>query len=285
MNESKAIGSRPVGSVALVDTTLQLDRLKYRTRQEHVAEVLGGFEYCLMASLSIVEIKATLIQACVTIHNQMRQKGARFTQARDILLEKDHPQISLRAHIFNNLLNIHSPSSFEIMPEKDEELAERARLNLENIIPILFEWFSSDESVDSVLRDSLRCDRAKEAPEKKSAAFAATLPECRRGKNKTCRVEDLIREKGPEFVEHLRPRLGESAQLERSAEIIESVIRDSAKELSVGDCRRAGDCLIAIEAIDSATHALSTNRRDWEPVSSAAGFEYVHVTYPGEQTR
>ena len=202
-----------------------------------------------------------------------------------MLMEKDHRQVSLRAHIFNNYINVFAQSSFDIAPQEDKELAEQARLLLENHIPLLYEWFSSAESADMVLRDRLKCDRAREAPIKKSVAFDTNLPKCRRGKNKTCRVEQLIREDGQSLIEGLRPFLGESEQLSGSVGVFERVIRESTAELSVDDCRRAGDCLIALEGADSATHALSSNQREWKPISHAVGFEFVHVTYPEERTR
>ena len=246
--------------------------------------LLAEFRLKFATSFSLVEFKATIIQECITIHNQLRVKGARFTRVRDMLMEKDHRQFSLRAHIFNNYINVFAPSSFDIAPQEDEELAEQARLLLENHIPLLYEWFIA-ESADAVLRDRLKCDRAREAPIKKSVAFDTNLPKCRRGKNKTCRVEQLIREDGPSLIEGVRPFLGESEQLIRSVDVFERVIRESTVELSVDDCRRAGDCLIALEGADSATHALSSNQREWRPISQAVGFEFVPVTYPEERTR
>jgi len=175
---------KTVAGHALLDTTVQLDRLKYRSRKEHLKDVLANYKFKFSTSFSLVEFKATIIQECITIHNQLRAKGSRFTRARDFLLEKNHPQTSLRAHIFNNLINVFAPSSFQITDEEDEKLAEKARLLLENIIPELFRWFSSEESVDVVLKDKLRCDRAREAPSKKGAAYSTNLPMCRRGQNK-----------------------------------------------------------------------------------------------------
>jgi hypothetical protein len=273
---------------ALLDTTVQLDRRKYPSRKDKLENMLADYQLKFATSLSLVEFKATIIQECITIHNQLRSKGARFTRARDILLEKKHRQVSLRVHIFNNILNVFGRSSFEMTQKEDEVLAERARLQLENIIPELFRWFSSEESVDAILKDKLQCDRAREAPVKKSAAFSTNLPACRRGQNKTCRVEDLIRTEAPALIAKLTPSLDESepnSQLRRPSEVFESVISNPNKELSVDDCRRAGDCLIALEAIGSATHVLSSNASEWKPISQALDFKFIHITYPEEKTR
>jgi hypothetical protein len=140
-------------SRALLDTTVQLDRRKYQSRKEALDPLLGRFRLKFATSLSLVEFKATIIQECITIHNQLKAKGARFTRARDILIERNHRQTSLRAHIFNNFLDVFARSSFRLTTEEDELLAERARLQLENVIPELFRWFSSADSVDAILKD------------------------------------------------------------------------------------------------------------------------------------
>jgi hypothetical protein len=271
------------GRRALLDTTVQLDRVKTAARKQRLDAILAEFDWKFAASMSLVEFKATIIQECITIHNQLRRRGARFTQVRDALLEKQHRQLSLRMHIFNNLLNVWG-SSFEIDAEADRRLAEKARLALENSIPRLYRWFAQ-ESVDAVLKDQLRCNRAEEPPRKKQAAFETNLPICRRGVNKTCRVEELIRREGRRVVEQLQPHSSSSEQLQRTIEMLESVLGNPHADLSHGDCRRAGDCLIALEAVGVSTHALSSNAREWQPLSVIMGLEFVHITYPEEKTQ
>ncbi len=284
---------------ALLDTTVQLDRVKFQSRKVTIEALLSNYQFKFATSLSLVEFKATIIQECITIHNQLRAKGATFTRARDILLEKDHRQRGLRMHIFNNYLSVFGRSSFDVSQKEDAVLAEKARLALENIIPELFHWFSSDDTVDMVLKDKLKCDRAREAPSKLKAAFAVNLPECRRGKNKTCHVEKLIRAESPSLIKKLVPLLQQAldapkkpgdddkqkSQLQKAVDLFEEVIKNPSLELSVNDCRKAGDCLIAIEAGDSATHALSSNAREWKPISEASGYEFVHVDFSDEKTR
>jgi hypothetical protein len=146
------------------------------------------------------------------------------------------------------------------------------------------------ESVDAVLREGIACTRAAERPQKKTVSFRPNLPLCVRGKNKTCSVEAFIRDQAEFIVPALRKLQtedGEDAvnQVSRACDLFEGVLDDPESELSHDDCRRAGDCLIALEAKDHATHALSTNAREWGPLSETLGFEFVHVRYPGEETR
>src|SRR5438067_10770170 len=91
---------------ALLDTTVQLDRRKTESRRQKLESLLAQYGWRFSTGISLVEFKATVIQECITIHNQLRRKGARFTRVRDALLEKQGQQISLRAHIFNNLLQV-----------------------------------------------------------------------------------------------------------------------------------------------------------------------------------
>ncbi len=229
-----------------------------------------------------MEFKATIVRECITIHNQLRRRGAKFTQVRDALLEKQGQQISLRSHIFNNYVQI-AASAFTVSDAADQLLAEKARLLLENVIPRLYQWFA-EESVDTVLNTRLSCDRAKEPPRKKTAAFETNLPNCKRGKNKNCRVEEVLREEGPALMRSLDSHLEKSEQLRRAAGVIADVMRDAKADLSHGDCRNAGDCLIALEAKGKATHSLSSNAREWEPLSVALGFTFVRIAYPEEKT-
>jgi hypothetical protein len=258
-----------------------LDRRKTESRKQRIEALLAGFDWKFSTGISLVEFKATVIQECITVHNQLRRSGARFTRVRDALLEKQGQQISLRAHLFNNLIQVFAPS-FGITEENDRLLAEKARLLLENIIPLLYDWFVQ-ESAD-VMLNRLECDRAREPPRKKRAAFETNLPECRRGKNKSCHVEEIIRQEGPELVGRLQPHLADSEQLQRAAGVFQAVLQNPQADLSHGDCRRAGDCLIALEGRDKATHALSSNAREWSPLSDALGFEFVRITYPEERT-
>jgi hypothetical protein len=262
---------------------VQIDRKKTESRRHKLEEMLARYDWRFSTGISLVEYKATLIQECLTVHNQLRRTGARFTRVRDALLEKKGRQIALRAHIFNNIIQIFG-SSFELNEESDRKLAEKTRLLLENVIPRLFRWFAN-ESVDAVLNERLGCDRATEPPYKKKAAFEVNLPDCKRGRNKTCNVEAVIRLDGPRLIRSLEPHLAASEQLRKAAELFQAVMDNPSRELSHRDCRNAGDCLIALEAQEKPTHAMSSNAREWAPISAAMGYEFVRVAYPEEQSK
>ena len=106
MKEMEVFTQDVTAKRAFLDTTVQLDRVKFAARKEQLDEMLRTYQLRFATSLSLVEFKATIIQECITIHNQLRVNGARFTWCRDRLIEKRHPQVSLRAHIFNNLINV-----------------------------------------------------------------------------------------------------------------------------------------------------------------------------------
>lgn len=267
--------------VALLDNTIQLDRLKAGARKRQIDELLEGF-YCVGTSISLLEFKATYLQECITIHNALRKNG-RYTVVRDALVESQHRQHRLRAHIFNNMLNIFAPSSLEIDKEQDFQLAEEARLQLENVIPRLYKWFAS-EGVHSVLSGSICCTRATEPPRKKNAAFEANLPICRKS-NKKCRVEHFIRERAIHLADIIRELGHDSEQLEATCQLFEKVASDPNADISHSDCRRAGDCLIALEAEGQATHAFSTNTSEWALLCGILDYDFVRVSYPEEKKR
>jgi hypothetical protein len=162
-------------------------------------------------------------------------------------------------------------------------LAEKPRLTLERIIPRLYKWFA-EKSADSILKNEIQCTRALEPPRKQRVKFATNLPVCRRGHNKFCKVEDFIREESPQIQAALRQSGVASQQIQNACDLFERVCGDPNADLSHSDCRRAGDCLIALEARRTATHALSTNAGEWIPLSAVFKFQFVRVTYPDEQT-
>ena len=273
---------------ALLDNTIQVDRKKMANRAARIDGILSEFALKVTTSICLLEFKATVIQECITIHDNLRLRK-RFTLVRDSLLEKDYRQQSLRAHIFSNLIDTYA-SSFDIAEREDERLATKARLKLERDIPSLYDWFVK-ESVDAIVREGIQCSRAAERPDKKGrVSFRPNLPRCVRGENKTCTVEHFIRTHAEPLVRALRSILGERAdgepgQLARACELFERATNTPDLELSSNDCRSAGDCLIALEGRGCVTHALSTNASEWEPVSRILGLAFVHVRYPDEKTR
>jgi hypothetical protein len=94
--------------------------------------------------------------------------------------------------------------------------------------------------------------------------------------------------KGPPLVERLRTLLAElpdneAFQLRKAYELFQEVLAAPDLQLSHGQCRRAGDCLIALEGMDHATHALSTNAREWERICEIISLDFVRIDYPAEK--
>lgn len=265
----------------LLDTSIQIDRIKTGARRRRIDELLSGFQFRFSTDISLLEFKATVIEQCVTIHAELRRKQ-KFTSVRDALIEKNHRQVSLRAHIFNNIINVFGGSSFEVAPDADRRLAEKARLSLEDAIPRLYKEFRT--GVDSVLTVGVSCDRAREQPVKKRVAFDTNLPRCRRGKNKSCTIEAFIRKSAPKIAAVLDQQAGESEQLKKTQSLFNDVIANQQRELSHSECRSAGDALIILQGCEHATHAASTNAREWAPLASATGVKFLQVTYPDEVT-
>ena len=272
-------------TVALLDNTVQVDRKKTATRRARIEEMLGQYGWTVTTSICLLEFKATLLQECITIHDRLRLVG-RYTPVVDKLTESRHPQAKLRGHIFRNLIGVFGRSSFEVTEEEDRRLAEKARLRLESIIPRLYKWFRW-QSVDAVLHEEIECTRALEPPQKKTVAFAVNLPMCDAGKNKFCRIEEFIRARGRPIMDWLAAVVrkmpdGESSQLKRTYDLFQRVIEQPEVLLSREDCRSCGDLLIALEGSSHATHALSTNARDWRPICEMLGMDFVQVDYPAE---
>ena len=265
----------------LVDTSIQIDRLKARHRKEKIEAAFSEFDFTLSTGISLLEFKATVIAECILIHDTLRQIG-RFTLAQDVLLEKNARQVKLRGHVFRNIIGIQE-SSFSIDERKDKLLADQARLQLQRLIPRLYKWFVED-SVDAVQTSEIGCTRAAEAPRMKRVAFSTNLPLCRTGENKFCKVEQFVREKAAAMVTSLRGAT-DSPQVLKACDLIDVILSDTTKnDLSHGDCRTLGDCLIALDG-RTASHAVSTNQRDWRPICDVLNKVFVPMTYPEDKRR
>ncbi|MDB5312085.1 MAG: hypothetical protein JWO38_6287 [Gemmataceae bacterium] len=272
---------------ALLETTIQVDRKKTGHRQAVIERLLEGFEWKFSTSITLLEFKATIIEACIFLHGVFRRSGSRFSDVLDAVTESQHRQQALRLHIIHNMVQI-TEGLFRNRNDRQERLAEIAYLQLENVIPQLYDWFSSPASVDQVLNDRIACTRAMEKPVKKVAKFETNLPRCIRDRNKRCQVEKVIRQHGPRLVKVLEPLATPSGepnpnQFRRTLDVIQSVLANPKADLSHEDCRNAGDFLIGIEAEGHATEALSTNAREWEVVAKEMGMQFVHVKYPDER--
>lgn len=276
--------------VALLDNTVQIDRQKSESRRKHIEKILDGYDWKVSTSICLLEFKATLIQQCITIHDKLRLVGL-YTRVADYLTESQHPQAKLRRHILANLVNVFAPSSFDVTEEQDRRLADKARLLLEHIIPRLYNWFR-ERSVDAILHDGVNCTRAMEQPQKQRVAFGVNLPTCDK-RNKSCRVEEFVRERAQQFLERLETfrssmNSDPSAQLEKTCILFREILENPELQLSHANCRTAGDCLIAMEGCRGGsveTHAISTNAREWEVICRTLGCEFVKVTYPTLESR
>lgn len=277
-----------MNKVGLLDTSIQIDKVKMPTRKKQIDELMSDFDMTITTGFSLVEFKAVVIQQLITIHNQLRRRGATFTAVRDALIEKMHPQTSLRSHIFNNLIQVFARPG--LLEEQNLKLAEKARLQIENIIVPLYDMIREDPKTEYLNKTRINCTRAEERPKKKGVAYDVNLPRCVDGKNKGCRVEDFIKEEAQHLLDDLKTACdndeqgSDTRQLEKTRQIFCDVI-ERDRRLSVSDCRSCGDCLIAMEGRKAASHAVSSNAREWKEISSWLELEFLHVTYDGEQTR
>ncbi len=290
MSSSQAV-AQPLASElgnkrVLLDTSIQIDRVKSGHREAVINDRIGPYQFRFATSFGQLEFKATVIQEMITIHGALSRKGAKFTAVRDYFTESQHRQQALRGHIFNNFLSV-SASSHAVTDADDRRLAEKARLLLQDHIQECYDWFAT--SVDSVLRDKLRCDRALDKPRFKRTTYDANLPTCKRRLNKNCHVESLLRSVARlktdlERMASPKPLSGQVSvepanQFRKTLDLIERVEGDTNCDLTSDQCRNAGDLLIALEAEGMAEHAMSTNAREWQPLCELFGFEFVTIQY------
>lgn len=274
-------------STIVLDTSIQVDRCKGHFRAHPVEQAIEQFDFSLATAIGLLEFKAVLIGECLAIHARLLAHKHYFW-VRGQMCEATYYQSRLRAHIFNVILNVLIDTRIDPLNptrEQEQRMAEKARLHLDRRIPQLYDWFKRNSTNEFI--DPIGCDRAAERPIKRRKRFATNLPECRRNENKTCRIEQFIREDGARIldelkskVESLRTDSNKLEQLSKTIALFERVIGNNEIELTVDDCRSAGDCLIGMEAIGKASHALSTNAREWEIIAPICGLQFVRMQYP-----
>ncbi len=275
-------------TAVILDTSVGIDFYKMPSRQAAISAKLSEFEHSISGSIGLLEFKAVLIQELITIHNRLA-KDELFTIARDNLIESQHKQSRLRAHIFNNILEVFPAGPTTFTEQQDRRLAEDARLKLEMIIPEIYKDYRER---GMYLPTPIGCNRSSEAPTKRpsSKAFDTNIPKCKRGKNKSCHVEEVVRERVSPLLRSVIPLEVQSApihevprvfgQLRKALDTVKKVEEEPDFDMDSSDCRSIGDALIVAECSGSAKHALSTNATEWEPLCKAAGIEFVRMTYP-----
>jgi hypothetical protein len=120
------------------------------------------------------------------------------------------------------------------------------------------------------------------------------MPICSVSKgNKHCRVEDAIRTHAPALIAMIKPALlknddltpsADDKQLWRAVTVFEEVIAGKQNDLNHRTCRSCGDCLMALEAKGTATHALSSNSKEWGRLAGATGMEFIPTSFADERT-
>ncbi len=210
----------------------------------------------------------------MTIHAELR-RSRRFTEVRDRLTESTHRQSKLRNAIFNNILSVYA-NSFEVTAEQDAMLAERAWIALELHVPRLYKWFRFKSSTFHI--NPIRCTRSEEEPKLKRVAFEVNLPTCKKG-NKHCCVESYIRRMRPVLISQLENHSFDSEQLTKAIDEVRAIIADPPLNFQTETVEEIGDLLITLETKPTATHVLSTNKRDWQPLCECSGMQLVPISH------
>ena len=279
----------PTNKTLLLDTTVSIDRLKSRNRRRHIDLIASDYVACLVTGISLLEFKAVYLEALLLIHARLSRPNANFEDERFLLVEKLHPQSKLRAHLLFELQSKFArPNASGIVDQV--RLAEKVKFYLQQAIPAAYRAFRTRQGVDFVNQARIGCPRAEEEPRFKQRRFAENLPTCRANINRWCVVEEYICQHADRLITGLRDHLqnsppespAEGEQLTNALGILERVRSHPERRLSHQDCRKLGDCLIALEGIGLANDVLTTNKKDWEPLCRLLGYNFVHLTYPDE---
>ncbi len=120
---------------ALLESTIVLDWLKMEARREVIEALLKGYGWRYTTSITLLEFKATIIEACIFLHTKFREMN-HFSRVRDYVTESQHYQRALRLHVIHNMLQVCEDVP-RTTPDRETVMAEMAAEELETIIPEL----------------------------------------------------------------------------------------------------------------------------------------------------
>ncbi len=240
-----------------LDTSIQISRRSSDEDEiKKITKVLNEYEATCTSSYVRLEFKQSHIQDLIYLHkNLVKEKS--ITKIFRIIK-------GLNAHIghkrkLGNMMealcaHFAGIKSFSSEDNFDEDLAEKVALSLELALENIWEWF--EKSVTKI-SDCTECIRAKEAPKKLTYVFEARVKSCKPSRMH-CKLNSYFKEKEKEFIQirdYIKglddSKKKKPDELNGIIEAIETGLKNPDDLCNTPVCRKLGDALIAVEAMQS----------------------------------
>ncbi len=253
----------------LFDTDMHIHRVSCDKSVRHAAEQeFLSSKPSAICSFSLLELKGNYIQDLILLRNKtgasddfesmasrVMNSGGRRCMLMLSQLIRIIGKDALPVHNWNKTQNI-------LLTHIDAQIA--------------ISWSEFKGSVDEVV-DLFNCTRAKEEPRLSNNSWKASIPRCNIN-NCQCTINSNMVSRLPllkqflTFYERLENSL-KTKELAIIADIISKTVRTNKFPWAEGACRKVGDLLIALHAIDF-KEFISSNYKEHSQLSKAFNYKF-----------
>ncbi len=240
---------------ALLDTTIQIDRIFKREKKEIIKKYLSEHK-CGSSTYVLGEFKNNIIKDCVALCNIMQMEDS-FSGVRKNINEKVFNRSFQRMYyIFDDLCDLYG-EQYELI--KEELLTYSKRLERRFYFGISPELLSKTG-----------CHRAEAVIVQEGNAIKLQGIGCTK-KDDFCNICDFWKE-NIKIVDGLICKKVTSLKVEKAL----SAVKENYKKAKGNTCKSLGDCIIAVEALNTEKKAVYTsNLKDFKPICDYIGVDMI----------
>ena len=265
----------PLATTALVDTSIQIERLKTTDAAGRAEKLVRSFAFSATSSFALLEFKGSWLQDLVLLH-----RYASESETLADVQDKVNKLASVRQSYRRVQRLLAQIAGFLRLEDPNTTLAVAVvKLRAHLATSISGSWQRWNRSVTHHF-DGTGCVRAKEALVRSQAngRFDVCVPDCKPGKVE-CQIEQFFAQHMCMFrrIAEAIEKLGQSASAELKA--ARGFIRQAEKKPDVLHdsriCRKIGDILIAVDGERMGTF-IANNDNEWVPIARALGKALVN---------
>lgn len=240
---------------ALLDTTIQIDRIFKRGKKEKIKKYLGEHE-CGSSTYVLGEFKNNIIKDCIALCNIMQIEDSLSGVRKNINEKVFNRSFQRMYYIFDDLCDLY---------EEQYELIKEELLTYSKRLERRFYYGISQE-----LLNETGCHRAGAVIVQGENVIKLQGIGCTQ-KDDFCNICDFWKE-NINLVEGLDCNKTISIKMKKAL----SAVKEDCKKAKGNNCKSLGDCIIAVEALNTEKKAVYTsNLKDFKPICDHIGVDII----------
>lgn len=242
----------------LLDTTVQIERIFKRAKKEQIEKIIEE-NNCGSSTYVFGEYKRNMVRDFVTLYNIMciedSLAGVR-ENINDTVFHRDFQRVY---YIYNDLCKMYN-DDYGLIKENVKMYAKHLERR--------FRY-----GIEKELLNETDCHRAKAQIQFQDGRAQIPGVKCTK-KDDFCKSCEFFEKHKEKFQ-----RLKEEKNLPEKMKIAITKLIGSQEPLRGDICKAVGDCMIALEALETAHQSVcTTNVKDFEPICNAVGVNLYQVT-------